>query len=44
MYSIDANDNEGMRELAEHLGFRRAVAPEDPRLVIYTLEINATIK
>lgn len=44
MYSIDANDNEGMRELAEYLGFRRAVDPEDPTLVIHTLDINTTVK
>ena len=44
MYSIDANDNEAMRELAEHLGFRRTVDPEDPTLVIHTLELNTAGK
>ncbi len=40
MYSIDANDNVRMRELAEHLGFERRVDPEDPTLVIHTLELK----
>lgn len=43
MYSIDANDNQGMRELAEHLGFRRRVDPEDPTFVIHTLDVKAAI-
>jgi RimJ/RimL family protein N-acetyltransferase len=43
MYSIDANDNQGMRDLAEHLGFRRTVDPEDPTLVIHTLDMKAAI-
>lgn len=44
MYSIDANDNQDMRELAEHLGFRRRVDPEDQTLVIHTLDIRPTDK
>jgi GNAT superfamily N-acetyltransferase len=43
MYSIDANDNQGMRELAEHLGFGRRVDPEDPTLVIHTLDLKTAI-
>jgi GNAT superfamily N-acetyltransferase len=41
MYSIDASDNQRMRELAEYLGFRRTVDPEDPTLVIHTLNLKA---
>ena len=44
MYSIDANDNQDMRELAEHLGFSRKVDPDDPTLVIHTLDIKSAIK
>ena len=39
MYSIDANDNQRMRELGEHLGFRRTLDPDDPTLVIHTLDL-----
>lgn len=42
MYSIDANDNQRMRELAQHLGFRRTVDPDDPTLVIHTLDLSPT--
>lgn len=42
MYSIDANDNRDMRELAEHLGFSRTVDPDDPTLVIHTLDVRST--
>ncbi len=41
MYSIDASDNQGMRELAEQLGFQRHTDPEDPVLVIHTLALDA---
>ncbi len=44
MYSIDANDNQDMRELAEHLGFRRKVDAEDPTLVIHTLDLKSPSK
>lgn len=40
MYSIDANDNERMRELAEHLGFQRCTDPDDPTLVIHSLNLK----
>jgi GNAT superfamily N-acetyltransferase len=40
MYSIDASDNQRMRELAEYLGFRRTVDPDDPTLVIHTLNLK----
>lgn len=43
MYSIDANDNQGMRELGEHLGFRRRVDPDDATLVIHTLDLKAAL-
>jgi GNAT superfamily N-acetyltransferase len=41
MYSIDASDNQPMRQLAEYLGFRRTVDPDDPTLVIHTLNLKA---
>ena len=44
MYSIDANDNQDMRDLAEHLGFRRSVDPDDPTLVVHTLDIKSAAK
>lgn len=39
MYSIDAADNEPMRELAGFLGFERKPDPEDSRQVIHTLQL-----
>ncbi len=41
MYSIDASDNERMRELAQQLGFQRHTDSEDPVLVIHTLALDA---
>lgn len=41
MYSIDAGDNEPMRELAEHLGFERRHDPDDATQVIHTLDLRA---
>lgn len=41
MYSIDAPDNQAMRDLAEHLGFVRTQDPNDPRQVLHTLDLNA---
>jgi GNAT superfamily N-acetyltransferase len=35
MFSIDANENERMRELARDLGFKREQAPDDPTRVIH---------
>lgn len=40
MYAIAASDNKHMRELAEHLGFRCSVEPDDPTLVIHTLDLK----
>jgi RimJ/RimL family protein N-acetyltransferase len=40
MYSIDAKDNEHMRELAEHLGFERLADADDPTLVLHTLDLK----
>jgi len=37
MFSIDANENERMRELARDLGFKREQAPDDPTRVIHRL-------
>ena len=45
MYSIDANDNQDMRDLADYLfGFRRKVDPDDPTQVIHTLEVKSVVK
>ena len=41
MYSIDAADNAGMRELAAHFGFRRKPDPNDATLVLHTLDLKA---
>ena len=37
MFSIDANENERMRELARDLGFKREQDPDDPTRVIHRL-------
>lgn len=37
MFSIDANENERMRELARDLGFKREQDPEDPTRVIHRI-------
>lgn len=39
MMSIDEADNNGMRDLAKFLGFRRKRDPDDPSLVIHTLTL-----
>jgi len=39
MYSIDARDNEGMRELAEFLGFERKADPNDATQVLHSLTL-----
>lgn len=39
MFSLDANDNESMRELAGYLGFRRSLDPDDPGQVLHTLDL-----
>ena len=41
MYSMDAAENAGMRELAEHLGFRRIADPNDRTQVLHTLDLKA---
>ena len=41
MYSIDSADNAGMRELAEHLGFRRKPDPDDATQVLHVLDLVA---
>lgn len=40
MFSIDAADNEPMRELARYLGFRRNLDPDDTSQVIHTLDLT----
>lgn len=42
MHSIDAINNEPMREFAAHLGFKRAPVPDDATLVIHSLDLSAT--
>ena len=39
MYSIDARDNENMRELAEFLGFERRADPDDTTQVVHSLAL-----
>lgn len=39
LYSMDAASNEGMRALARHLGFAAHPDPDDPRQVIYSLDL-----
>lgn len=39
LYSIDAASNEAMRALARHLGFAAHTDPDDPRQVIYSLDL-----
>lgn len=39
MVSYDAADNAAMRDLADYLGFRRDVDPDDPKQVVHTLAI-----
>jgi GNAT superfamily N-acetyltransferase len=39
MFSIDANENERMRELARDLGFKREQDPDDPTRVIHRLAL-----
>ncbi|MDI1253669.1 GNAT family N-acetyltransferase [Thermomonas sp.] len=41
MYSMDALNNQAMRELAEHLGFVRSQDPDDATQVLHTLDLNA---
>lgn len=41
MYSMDNAENLGMKELAEHLGFRRLRDPNDGAQVLHTLDLKA---
>ena len=41
MYSVDAAGNQGMHELALHLGFQRKADPDDARQVLHTLDLKA---
>jgi GNAT superfamily N-acetyltransferase len=40
MHSIDAADNESMREFAAHLGFRRTPDPDDATRVVHSLDLS----
>jgi GNAT superfamily N-acetyltransferase len=40
MYSIDAADNDLMRELAQHLGFSRRPDPNDATQVLHSLDLK----
>lgn len=42
MYSVDANENQAMRDLAEHLGFRRKPDPTDVTQVLHVLDLKAS--
>lgn len=39
MFSLDASENEAMRDLASYLGFHRRQDPLDPTQVIHTLDL-----
>lgn len=39
MFSVDAADNQAMRDLASYLGFSRRMDPEDSALVIHSLDL-----
>lgn len=39
MYSVDLAQNNDMHELATYLGFSRAADPQDPSLVVHTLNL-----
>jgi GNAT superfamily N-acetyltransferase len=39
MFSIDAAENEPMRELAGYLGFQRRINPDDATLVIHSIDL-----
>jgi len=39
MVSYDAADNAAMRDLADYLGFRRDIDPNDPKQVVHSLTI-----
>ncbi len=43
MHSIDAADNEPMREFAAHLGFKRTADPDDATRVVHSLDLSANI-
>jgi len=40
MYSVDAADNDLMREFAIHLGMRRETDPNDPTQVIHSVDLK----
>jgi GNAT superfamily N-acetyltransferase len=40
LFSVDASENEPMREFAKHLGFQRDRNPRDATEVIHTLQLN----
>jgi len=43
MYSVDAVDNQAMRDLAQHLGFQRKPDPNDATQVVHTLDLKAAM-
>jgi GNAT superfamily N-acetyltransferase len=43
MYSIDAVNNQHMRELAEHLGFTRQADPNDATQALHFLDLKASV-
>jgi GNAT superfamily N-acetyltransferase len=40
IFSIDASENQPMKEFAKHLGFARDMNPQDATEVIHTLRLN----
>lgn len=40
MFSIDASNNQSMRDLASYLGFTRRIDPDDSTQVIHSLELR----
>ncbi|MEP6484567.1 MAG: GNAT family N-acetyltransferase [Rudaea sp.] len=41
LYSIDSADNQGMHDLAMHLGFQRKSDPNDATQTVHTLDLRA---
>jgi GNAT superfamily N-acetyltransferase len=40
LFSVDASENQPMKEFAKHLGFARDINPQDATEVIHTLPLN----
>ncbi len=42
LYSVDSASNYRMRQLAIHLGFKTRTDPEDPRQVVFSLDLDGS--